>query len=112
MLNCLSNAEDIVCELYSAANTGGSQMSAPSRGSHKSGAEKISRPFQHPLQEVDSISDGANQSNKLIPNGDIVTPVSLNNGHAESFNVKDNGLHNSFQSTMVDRQQSLHSSGN
>ena len=86
-------------------------MSAPSRGSHKSGAEKISRPFQHPLQEVESISDGANQLTKQISNGDIVIPVSLNNGHAESFNVKDNGLHNSFQSTMVDRQQNLHSSG-
>ena len=86
-------------------------MSAPSRGSHKSGAEKISRPFQHPLQEVESISDGANQLTKPISNGDTVIPVSLNNGYADSFNVKDNGLHNSFQSTMVDRQQSLHSSG-
>ena len=86
-------------------------MSAPSRGSHKSGAEKISRPFRHPLQEDESISDGANQLTKQISNGDIVIPVSVSNGHATSLNVKDNGLHNSFQSTMVDRQQNLHSSG-
>ena len=86
-------------------------MSAPSRGSHFSASDKRSGPLQHPLQEAESITGGANQLTRHTSNGDIVNNVTnLNNGHG-SYNAKDGGPCDPLSSSMVsDSQGTLHSS--
>ena len=81
-------------------------MSAPSRGTHKSGTHNISEPSQHPLQKADSCSEGANTNVKDINNGD--TPISK---QLNSLREQENGINNSLISDVVDRHQS-YSSGN
>ena len=82
-------------------------MSAPSRGTHIGGAEKISQSFQHPVEEAESILEGATTSNQRVSHGNKKYSVSSNNGHDDSFHIDKHGSYNSVPSTSVDSQHNL-----
>ena len=83
-------------------------MSAPSRSTYSSSAEKTSRTIPHPLQDVESVFEGGNQSSQNVHNGKITRKKSLKDDN--SITLKNDKSSNAFQSTMVDSQQDLSSS--
>ena len=84
-------------------------MSAPSRSTYSSSAEKTSRTIPHPLQDVESVFEGSNQSSQNVHNGKSTRKKSLNKDD-DSIALKNDKSSNAFQSTMVDSQQDLSSS--
>ena len=82
-------------------------MSAPSRSTYSSGAEKTSRTIPHPLQDVESVFEGGNQSSQNVHNGKITRKKSLKD---DSITLNNDKSSKAFQSTMVDSQQDLSSS--
>ena len=82
-------------------------MSAPSRSTYSSSAEKTTRTIPHPLQDVESVFEGGNQSSQNVHNGKITRKKSLKD---DSITLKNDKSSKAFQSTMVDSQQDLSSS--
>ena len=79
-----------------SVNTGGSQMSAPSRGTQNSGTHNTSEPLNQPLEKADSCLKGANTIAKDINYGGV--PYS-------NFRVQENGFDNALFTDVVDRKQ-------
>ena len=77
-------------------NTGGSQMSAPSRSRQISGEENISEPIEYSIKDGSSNSDGAKPKSKDSSNGIVDCQKQPN-----ITNIEENGYNESITTNEV-----------